>query len=56
MKRLLKIKEVAEILNISVITLYIWVSNRRIPFLKIGGAVRFKIEDIDFFIESKRID
>jgi len=47
-KRLLNVKEVSERWNISPWTVRAWVSQRRIPHVKLGGkAVRFDIKDLE---------
>jgi excisionase family DNA binding protein len=40
-RRLLSIQEVADYTGLSVHTLYTMVSQRRIPFIKVGRLVRF---------------
>jgi len=42
--RLVTAKEVAELLAVSVSTIRDWVYLRKIPFLKINGAVRFDLK------------
>jgi excisionase family DNA binding protein len=32
----------AKILSVKTITVYKWVSERKIPFIKVGGALRFR--------------
>src|SRR5487761_32779 len=41
-------------LSISVSTLYGWVWQRRIPFIKIGRALRFDSHDLKSFVESNK--
>jgi excisionase family DNA binding protein len=41
MERLLKPSEAAEVLGVTVSTLYTWASRREIPFQKVGHALRF---------------
>jgi excisionase family DNA binding protein len=53
--RLITVQHAAEYLAVSVSTLYGWVYQRRIPFVKVGRALRFDISDLDRFIESNRI-
>ncbi|MFW5783135.1 MAG: excisionase family DNA-binding protein [Spirochaetota bacterium] len=36
--------ELAEVLNVNRVTLRCYVSERRIPFIRIGRAVRFELE------------
>jgi excisionase family DNA binding protein len=50
-RRLLDITEAADYLNLSTSTLYSWVSQRRIPHLKIGGRVRFDKKALDRWIK-----
>ncbi len=37
-------------------TLYGWVSQRRIPFIKIGGRLRFDRRKLDAWVEKKTFD
>jgi len=55
-KRLLNIGETAKYLNVSVNTIYSWVCQRRIPFVKLGRRLLFDIEDLDRWIESQKIN
>lgn len=51
---LLTIREAAQYLAVSVSTLYGWVWQRRIPFVKIGRALRFDPHDLTAFIEANK--
>lgn len=51
---LLTVQDAAKVLAVSVSTVYGWVWQRRIPFVKIGRAVRFDPRDLDAFIESSK--
>jgi excisionase family DNA binding protein len=51
-KRFLTIHEAAEYLGFAVHTLYGWTSQRRIPFVKIGGRVRFDKRKLDRWLEQ----
>ena len=53
--RLLTVQEAARLLAVSVSTLYGWVWQRRIPFIKVGRAVRFDLADLEAFIEQNRV-
>ena len=44
--RLLTIDDVAGLLKISKSTLYRWVNKREIPFVKLGGKLRFNEDEI----------
>jgi len=52
--RLLTIQEAARHLAVSVSTLYGWVWQRRIPFIKIGRALRFDLRDLEAFVEANK--
>jgi excisionase family DNA binding protein len=54
LKELLNVKEGAKVLNVSEHTLRQWIHQRRIPFVKLGKAVRFDPEDLWKFIEENR--
>ena len=51
-KRLISVQEVSKMLDISVNTAYAMVSQRRIPFVKIGRLTKFDIERIEEWIEE----
>ena len=54
-KRLLNVKELSEYLGIKVHTLYTWVSQKRIPYVKCGRLTKFDIKAIDNWIENNRV-
>jgi excisionase family DNA binding protein len=51
---LLTVKEAASFLAVSTSTLYGWVHQRRIPFVKVGRALRFELAELQKFIQSNR--
>ncbi len=51
---LLDIPETARYLRISKSTLYRWVHQKKIKYIKIGSRVIFSQSDIDEFINSNR--
>jgi excisionase family DNA binding protein len=51
-KRLLNIQEASEYLGFAVHTIYGWTSQRQIPFVKIGGRLRFDKRKLDRWIEQ----
>ncbi len=55
--KLLSRTEAAKYLGISKGTLEVWASTKRynLPFVKIGRLAKYKISDLDDFIESRRI-
>ena len=54
-KRLINIQELAEYTGNTVGTLYVWVHQRKIPYIKWGRNVRFDLDEIDKFIKDCRI-
>jgi excisionase family DNA binding protein len=53
--RLLDIQQVATYTGLSVHTLYTMVSQRRIPFVKLGRLTKFDREEIDKWIASHSV-
>lgn len=51
-KRLLNIRETSEYLGIPVNTLYCWVSQRRIPFVKMGKRTMFDLSRLNDYIDE----
>ncbi|MDD2297991.1 helix-turn-helix domain-containing protein [Sphaerochaeta sp.] len=54
MNKLLNTKELADYLGLAHQTIRVWVSQRRIPFLKIQGAVRFSEVEIQEILDRSR--
>jgi excisionase family DNA binding protein len=52
---LLTIKDAAEILTISVSSVRRLRAARQLPFVRIGGAVRFSKSDIVSYVERNRV-
>lgn len=52
--RLVTVREASRYLSISVSTLYGWVWQRRIPFVKVGRALRFDLDDLKKFVEGNK--
>ena len=52
--RLVTVNDAAKYLAVSVSTLYGWVYQRRIPFVKVGRALRFEVTELDDFIRRNR--
>jgi excisionase family DNA binding protein len=53
---LLTVQEAALLLRVSVSTLYGWAWQRRIPFVKVGRALRFDRADLEDFIRTNRFE
>jgi excisionase family DNA binding protein len=54
MERLLDIREAAALLRVKPQTLYLWVSQKRIAYRKIGRLVRFTNGDLEAFVDGQR--
>jgi excisionase family DNA binding protein len=52
--RLLTITEAAALLGVKTQTLYLWVSQKRVPHRKIGRLVRFTESDLEEFVGSRK--
>jgi excisionase family DNA binding protein len=53
--KLLSVKEAAEFLGISIQTLYGWCCKRLIVFVKVGRRDMFRQEDLNEFVERRRV-
>jgi excisionase family DNA binding protein len=51
---LITIQEAAKFLAVSKSTLYGWVWQRRIPFVKVGRSLRFELAELQKFVQSNR--
>lgn len=47
---LLDVNEAAKLLSLKPATLYTWASDRRIPTVKLGGALRFRLSTLQKLI------
>lgn len=54
-RRLLSIQEVATYTGLSVHTLYTMVSQRRIPYVKLGRLTKFDVRTLDAWIEKRSV-
>jgi len=48
--------EAAKVLGVSVWTIRQWTSMRKLPFHKIGRLTRFKMSDLEAFIEAGKVE
>jgi excisionase family DNA binding protein len=55
MSKLLTMDEASAYLGISKLTLYGWVSARKVGFVKVGRLVRFKQEHLDRWIDQHTV-
>lgn len=54
-KRLIDVRELSRLTGLSVNTLYSWVSQRRIPFVKCGRLTKFDLQAIDEWIRQNTV-
>ena len=52
METYLTIEELANYLNFAEQTIRRWVAKREIPFHKVKGAIRFRVSEIELWIEN----
>lgn len=55
-KSLFAMTEAADFLDVSKATLYSWVSQRKIPFVKVGRLTKFRRDDLTKWLELRRTD
>jgi excisionase family DNA binding protein len=48
-RRLIGVEALAELWSVSKATLYNWVFQKRIPYVKLGHALRFDVEELEEF-------
>lgn len=52
--RYISLKETADYLNISKETLYLWVKTNKIPAYKLGRFWKFRVSEIDRWMENEK--
>ena len=55
MDQLLTVEEIAEYLNLKPSTIYQWTHQGFIPHIKVGNRVRFRINHIEKWLESRTV-
>jgi len=55
MEKLLTLQQIATRLQISETTLYKLARNGKIPAIKVGNQWRFKLDDVDKWLESQKV-
>ena len=53
---LISITELAKRLGVSINTLYSWVNQRKIPYVKMGRLLRFDLNDIEKWVTDKKVE
>jgi len=52
--KLLDVSQLSAMLNVKKKTIYDWVHKGKIPYLKLGGLLRFDPTDIDQWLKKKK--
>jgi len=55
-KLLIDVKELSGLTGLSVFTLYSWINQKRIPYVKVGRLVRFEPRKIEKWIEGNSVE
>ena len=55
-QKLMDITAAAQYLAISKATIYSWVCLKRIPYVKLGRALRFERSELDAFISARKTE
>ena len=55
MEKLLTAKQVSELLEVKISTVYDWVYRKVIPYVKLGRLIRFKKPEIFHWVDSHTI-
>jgi len=55
MDKYFTVEELAKYLQYAEKTIYKWVLNQEIPYIKINQTVRFKLSDIEKWLEEKKV-
>ena len=56
LRRLINVRELSEYLDLKASTIYCLVSQRRIPFVKVGRLTKFDLQKIDEWIEENSVE
>lgn len=54
MERLLTAKQLSELLQINLSTVYLWTHTEFIPHYKMGTSIRFAEKDVEAWLEKRR--
>ena len=55
-QELINVKELAKIIKVKRGTIYLWVNQKRIPYIKLGKRVLFNPKDINRWIKENTIN
>ena len=52
---LIDVEHVSEHLGVKVNTVYSWVNQRKIPYVKVGRLIKFDLQDINQWIADRKM-
>lgn len=52
---LVSIAHVSEHLGVKVNTVYSWVNQRKIPYVKVGRLIKFDLQDINQWVAERKV-
>jgi len=55
-KLLINVKQLSESTGLSVFTLYSWINQKKIPYVKVGRLIRFEPRKIEKWIEGNSVE
>lgn len=55
-KEMLNVKEASKLLGVAETTLWSWIYEKRLPFYRLGRAIRLKEKDVLDFREKSRVE
>ncbi len=55
-QRLMTVEEIAEYLQVKPSTIYQWTHTGFIPHVKLGNRVRFRLSQVDRWVEKKAVE
>ena len=55
-KRFIGVKELSNYMSVSRNTIYFWIHNKKIPYLKAGRLVRFDLEEIEKWLYNRKYE
>ena len=53
LENLIGAEEVSQALDVELDTIYAWVNRRKIPFVKVGGALRFRPSALEAWLKDR---
>lgn len=56
MESLLNIKQAAQILGVAPVTIRLWISQKKIPYHKIGKLIKFVPSEIQELVEKTKVE